>query len=396
MALTKTEQEMLALAVKKPDILKTADEKILKNKFFFLEAAAIKPDILKYADKSVRESEWLAERLISKNGMTYRYFGRTIKDNTGFALTAINNTPEVTPYILKAVQENIGNRYFHKGSKISRNVALFFAQTLDVQLHEYIGDYTDDKEVMLVAVKHYGGNFCSASPRLQMDLDIVKAAYMQNPYVFRNGTFEKCKALFIKDRDFIIEVARESDYPCIEPEYADDEEVVLLAMNKSNRLFMSCSERLRDREDIARMVLLTDSDLLPYVSKRLQKDKAFIQSVAAYNPTVLSYVSASWLKDREFIIDVLSNVPTDNKFSILYLLPKKFADDEEIVAACVAANAADIQLASKRLQNNPDFALKLMMTYELDLTKYLSKEVLADEEIAAYLKQQDFKKRFGL
>ena len=46
MALTKREKEMLALAVKKPSILKLADDEILKSKNFFLEAAAIKPDVL--------------------------------------------------------------------------------------------------------------------------------------------------------------------------------------------------------------------------------------------------------------------------------------------------------------------------------------------------------------
>lgn len=397
MALTKREQEMLTLAVKKPSILKLADDEILKSKDFFLEAAVINPDVLKYADKSLKESKWLAERLISNNGMTYRYFGRTIKGDTGFALAAIKSTHEVAPYILKNVQQDISKMYSRGKSKISRNLALFFAQTIDMQLHEYIGDFTNDKEVMLLAVKHCGSNIRSASPRLQMDLDIVKVAYKQNPYVFREGYLEKSKALIINDRDFIIEVVRESEHTCIEPEYADDEEIAMIALDKSVRMYMNLSDRLHDREDIARMVIAKDAELLNYASKRLQKDRKFIESVVVTNPAVLEYVPSHWLKDKDYIIDVLSNVSTkDNKISVLELLSKKFADDEEIVAACVAANAADFRHASKRLQNSPDFALKLMMTYELDLTKYLSKEVLADEEVAEYLKQQDFKKRFGL
>ena len=258
MALTKREKEMLALAVKKPSILKLADDEILKSKNFFLEAAVIKPDVLKYADKSLKESKWLAERLISNNGMTYRYFGREIKDEIGFALAAIENTPDVAPYILKDVQAGIASRYTRKGAKkASKNIALFFAQTIDMHIHVYIGDYIDDKEVMLVAVKHSGSNIRSASSRLQTDLDILKAAYKQNPHVFKNDThLEKSKALFIGDRDFIIEVLKETERPCIEPAYADDEEIVLLAMNKSRYMYRYASNRLRDREDITKMATL--------------------------------------------------------------------------------------------------------------------------------------------
>lgn len=448
MAFTKKEKELLAQVSSKPSILKSADPEILKNRKFVIKATTINSEVLKYVDKSFKDDWGLAELIISKDGMAYRYFSREIKEHAGYAFAAIENTVEVAPYILKKAHNELCSCYCRGGEKISRNLALYFAQTVEFQLHSYIGDYVDDKDIMMVAVKNRASHIRSASPRLKNDIELLRAAYKENPYVFGYGDEEKSKALFINDRDFILEVVRESEHTCIEPEYADDEELVMIALAKSIRMYMYLSDRLHDREDIAKMAVVEDGELLRYASDRLYNDRAFIESVVSLNPAVLEFVAdkfqedkeivelaikkdpryfefasdklksdadfvkamfvysptilrcapARLLKDKEYILDMLANgtVQTDD-FSILKRLPKKLADDEEVVAAaCVANSGSEFQFASKRLQESIDFVLNLMMSYDIDLTGCLSEEILRDKEVQSYLKKWDLKKRFDL
>lgn len=423
MALKKKERELLAQAVAKPSILKSADPDILKNGLFFMEAAVQNPDVLKYADKKITQNWDIADYIIRKNGMAYRYFSRTIKERASYALDAIRNTAEITPYILKNAHKELCSMYSRGINKKDRNLALYFAQTLEFQLHSYIGDFVDDKEIMMVAVQHCAMHMHSASPRLKKDEELLRTAYKQNPYVFESGELEKSKALFINDRDFIIEVVRESEYTCIEPEYSDDEEIAMIALGKSFRMYMYLSDRLHDREDIAKMVIAEDEELLRYASERLKNDTAFIESVVSLNPNVLEYVSdalkknldfvkaifvhtpiilsyvpARWLKDKEIILDILSNgtVQTD-KFSILKMLSKKLVDDEEVVAAaCVANSGMELKFASDRLQYSIEFVLNLLMSYDIDLNDCLHEEIARDEEVAIYLKKWDVRKRFNV
>lgn len=448
MTLKKKERELLAQAVAKPSILKSADPDILKNSLFFMEAAVQNPEVLKYADKKITQNWDVAEYIVQKNGMAYRYFSRAIKENVGYALDAIRNTTEITPYILKNAHKELCSMYSRGINKKDRNLALYFAQTLEFQLHSYIGDFVDDKDIMMVAVKNRASHIHSASPRLKNDIELLRAAYKENPYVFERGDLEKSKALFINDRDFILEVVRESEHTCIEPEYADDEELVMIALAKSIRMYMYLSDRLHDREDIAKMAVVEDGELLRYTSDRLYNDRAFIESVVSLNPAALEFVAdkfqedkeivelaikkdpryfefasdklkgdadfvkamfvysptilrcapARLLKDKEYILDMFANgtVQTDD-FSILKRLPEKLADDEEVVAAaCVANSGSEFRFASKRLRDSIDFVLNLMMSYDIDLTDCLSEEIMGDNEVQSYLKKWDLKKRFNL
>ena len=197
----------------------------------------------------------------------------------------------------------------------------------------------------------------------------------------------------------------------------------MIALGKSFRMYMYLSDRLHDREDIAKMVIAEDEELLRYASERLKNDTAFIESVVSLNtnvleyvsdalkknldfvkaifvhtPVILSYVPARWLKDKEIILDILSNgtVQTD-KFSILKMLSKKLVDDEEVVAAaCVANSGMELKFASDRLQYCIEFVLNLLMSYDIDLNDCLHEEIARDEEVAIYLKKWDVRKRFNV
>ena len=347
MALKKKEKELLAQAVMKPSILKSADPDILKNSLFFMEAAVQNPDVLKYADKKITQNWDIADYIIRKNGMAYRYFNREIKGDFGFALDAIKNTAEIIPYIHKSAQKEIHKMYSRGKHKVDKNLALFFAQTVDSYLGEYIGKYMDDKDVMMVAVAHYPLNFKYASDRLKGDIDLIKATYKANPYLFESSPFDEYKKLFIGEREFVLEVMRENDSPFISSEYADDEEVVRTAVAKEGVLIRYASARLRE--------------------------------------------------DKDFILEILANRQTSKKyepFSILAYLSEDFRDDKEIVAACAMENASEYKHASEKVKSDADFALELMMNMGIDLYEMLTPEVKSNKDVVAFMKRKELEEKY--
>ena len=347
MVLTQKEKELLTQAVVKPSILKSADSEILRNSMFFLKAAPINPDVLKYADKTIRNNWNVAEKVVKQNGMAYRHFSSTIKRDFKIALDAIKNTPEVIPYILKNAQIEIHKMYSRGKHKVDKNLALFFAQTVESYLRDYIGKYTDDKEVMMVAVAYYPLNFKYASDRLKEDIDLIKAAYKANPYLFESPPFDEYKKLFIDERDFVLEVMRESGSPFISAEYADDEEIVRTAVAKEGVLIRYASSHLRE--------------------------------------------------DKDFILDLLANRKKnkkDDSYAILEYLSEEFQDDKEIVAACVMENVHEYRFASERVKDDADFAMELMINMGVDLLEMLTPEVKRNKDIVAFMKCKELEKKY--
>lgn len=177
----------------------------------------------------------------------------------------------------------------------------------------------------------------------------------------------------------------------LEPEYADDEEMAILAItntynssvyfrdyNKSN--YAVLSDRLKDDEDFMLHATMIDVEAIMYASNRLKTDKDYILHLIQELSERVPDLEAGEIED----------------FVLLEYLSDDMKDDKEIVAACVVENPAEFEHASNRLQHDCEYVVNLMMTYDLDLTDYLSEEVLSDKQVAEYLKTQDFKKRFGL
>ena len=250
-------------------------------------------------------------------------------------------------------------------TKVTRNLAMYFAETTWVGIHLLIEDYWDDKEIVLLAMKCRGTSFRFVSERLQNDIDVIRAAYRSAPSTFEEPEYEQQKKRVFHDRDLIIASMKESWHPFIAPEYSDDEELCKVALGVFPPLFKDFSERLRDNEAFVRIAAAARGDMISYASDRLRNDK-------------------------EFILDLLTN---RDKYSgdsqttycgLLKYLPKHLRDDEEIVAACVMEWSPDYMSASRRLRMNADFAITLMETLEVDLFYMLTPTVSKNEAVLAY------------
>lgn len=249
---------------------------------------------------------------------------------------------------------------------ITKNMAIHYAQTDRFRLRLLLEDYWDDKEVAMVAVANDGLYFHSVSERLQNDIDVIRAAYTNSPKLFEREDFLTHKNRVIGDREFIIEAIEKSSNPFLPPEYSNDEEICKIALRRSPFLFEYCSEQFRDDESFVRKAVSEWGEMIKYASERLRSDKEFLLDI---------------LMNRE----AYGNTKTGYPYSILEYLPKEFRNDEEIVAACVMLNDYEYKYASRRLRMNPDFALSLMMSLDVDLYYLLTPSLQKNEDISSYL-----------
>ena len=494
MALTKSEKELLTQVAKKPTVLKAASATTLKKKEFIKEAVAVNPKAIKYADEEILEDYSFLLKLVSGNGMVAAYIPAKYT-NTHMFLKAIENTLEIEPFIPRRVYKDMANGmgiweekpyikcmslnqsylHFHDDLIANKNMAIFisrhFAAGFDIRIPK---KYRSDKDVAMAAVRTSAHNFYYIDKSLRSDMDIIKCAYRNDPTAFvrdmniysaffttkQDNLLKPFRSTLVNDREFIKDCLLSGDVCVLEPEYADDDEIALLAMESalektvgewhdaheknyailSNRLKLDdriirmelenngqslsyMPDSVKDNEKYAKLAVSNTVYAAKYVSKRLMSDKSFVEEAVLLNNDVLEYVSdsllkdaefirtifvntpiifehipARLLKDKEFVLDILANgTKRTDEFSILKTLPKKFSDDEEVVAAvCVANSGSEFQFASKRLQASIDFVLNLMMSYDIDLTGCLSEEMLRDKEVQSYLKKWDLKKRFNL
>lgn len=423
MALTKTEIELLSQVAKKATVLKTASEKTLRKKEFIKEAVSINPKAIKYAAKEILDDSVFLYKLVSENGMVAAYI--PVKyTNVQIFLKAIENTLEIEPYVPKQIYRAMADgrgiiqetpyilcgalsetyHYYTPDLIKNKNVALFITKHFQAGFHQRVAEkYNGDRDIAMLAISVSIYNFNNLDKTLQNDIEILKHAYRKDPSMFMEehpnslvrsqspvDLLAPHRSEVVKDRDFIEECLYNGSY-ILEPEYADDEEMAILAItntynspayfrdyNRSN--YKVLSDRLKDDEDFMLHATMIDVEAIMYASNRLKTDKDYTLHLIQELSERVPDLKAGEIED----------------FVLLKYLSDDMKDDEEIVAACVVENPAEFEHASNRLQHDSNYVVNLMMTYDLDLTDYLSEEVLSDKQVVVYLKTQDFKKRFRL
>ena len=263
MALTKKEKEILSQVAKKPAILKTAPSDSLKKKQFIKEAVAMNPKAIKYADSELLGDFTFLEKLVATDGMVAAYVPAKYAPAQLF-LTALKNTFEVEPFIPNRVYKEMSDgmvietetpyiiyrdlsdtyRYRCPDLIKNKNNAIFISKHFIAGFF-YCGAkmYSADRDVALAAVLTSAHNYYYIDDSLKNDAEIIKCAYRNNPAAFVNDeSLAPYRSSLVNDRDFIKDCLISYHVCVLEPEYADDREIALLAIRNaiSNRKFDLC------------------------------------------------------------------------------------------------------------------------------------------------------------
>jgi len=367
----KDKAELLSKITKTPSALKKADPKLLKSKKFIKEAVAVNPKAIKYADGEILKDYDFLQKLVSVDGMIAAYIPAEYS-STYLFLLAIENTLEVEQFIPKRVYKDmadgigirtekpyiichsLSHNYEYYGDRLakSKNLAIFISKHFRLGFHQCLAKkYSTDKDVAMVAVRTFAHNFYYIDKSLQSDMDIIKCAYRNDPTAFvrdmitvkQGNLLKPFRGMLVNDRDFIKDCLLSGDVCVIEPEYADDEEIALLAMknaldntvgewhdaHKKNYSVLSDQLKLDDR--IIRMELESNGQSLYYMPDVVKDNEQYVRLALKNTVYASNYISKRLMGDESFVLEMLNQYESHDYFYFLNNVDSKLLSHNDIL-----------------------------------------------------------------
>ena len=438
--------ELLSKITKSTTALKNADPKLLKDKKFIEEAVMVNPSAIKYADESLTNNENFILSLLKIKPEAYRYLTGSRKNRVPIVLAAVSDCAENIQYVSASAKKMLVHYNFNRNECKNRNIALLMASVSSYGMAKYFSAFADDKEIVLKVLEHDDFHYqFFVSDRLKSDIDVLRCVYLHNSYILTKPEFEKQRAEIITDRDLVMQSMKNCKPYMIEPEYADDKEIVLLAVSIHAENFQFASDQLKDNAAFVKKAMKIDNSVLQFASYRLRDDEDFIRKAISLDAANFAFASERlrndddyiktflsgkldqraykllsniapllqdnkdfilWLfenysdslfllhlaserlrNDRKFIIELLEVIAnTNGKSFILDYLSDTLKNDREIVLMCLMATPTSFKYVPKKLQHDRDFILEVVTNLEIDISDDLPDKFKNDIEIKAALK----------
>lgn len=391
MALTKAEKELLSQIAKKPTVLKTASEKSLKKKEFIKEAVAINPKAIKYAAEEILKDYFFLEELVSSNSIVVLHIPSKYASISLF-LTALENTLEIEPYIPKRIYKELADgrgiwsekpyticvalsqsySFLQDNFIKNKNLAIFISKHFMAGFHQCVAEkYKADKDVALVAIRTYAENFYYIDKSLQNDMDIIRCAYRNNPTVFieKKATSRVLtspfpvnllaphRSILVNDRDFIKDCLISGDVCILEPEYADDEEIALMAMRNASektvgdwhdahkKNYAVLSDRLKLDDRIIRMELESNGQSLSYMPDSVKDNEEYAKLALSNTAYAADFISNRLMSDKAFVWEMLNQFDGGDFFYILDKIDVQFLRDHDVLDLAVTKDCSGMTYA---------------------------------------------------
>lgn len=247
----------------------------------------------------------------------------------------------------------------------------------------YATDFSDDKEIALLAIKDSPFSFQFASDRLKDDDEVATLALSGHGDNFQHLS-ERLRGskemMFLAlhslpeneftDRWVITAVASE--------ELRKDKEVAREILKYYHFDIKNIHESLLDDFDFIREMVETEENgdmILHFVSDRLKADREFIKYAVSKSHYLLAEASDELKDDDEIVRLALDNSP----YAIEYA-SDRFKDNKDIILGIVKKNPGAIQCASERLRDDYDVVMAAV-SQKGSLLEYASKRLLGDKEV---------------
>ena len=191
--------------------------------------------------------------------------------------------------------------------------------------------WTNNREVVLAAVRNDGRALLFASKELRADRDVVLAAVQQTfrayQYVDANGGAaedHEVMLAMLPHRGMLLELLSANE--------RDDRGLVLAAVRNNGMALEWASERLRGDGEVALAAIGQCGRALQLAAEALQQDRAFMLAAVQCRPDALQWADASLRGDRAFMLTV---VQRDGR-AIQFAEAALWSDREVVLAATQA------------------------------------------------------------
>lgn len=200
---------VLSLLSEDEKAIQSATEQLQHNREFVLEALERKAAVYLYIKPYLRNDPRFVEDALRKNGAVLKHLDQSQKDNIELVKIAVQGKPwllngvserlQIDTEVIRAAYQGPVDRakvLFALQSKPSRLEYLVGAQgnersfvhqflAANGELLKYFPAYTNDKEIVVAAVRNYPLAIEDANSDLKDDRDVVEAAMVKDPIALK-------------------------------------------------------------------------------------------------------------------------------------------------------------------------------------------------------------------
>lgn len=247
---------------------------------------------------------------------------RASRPPTASALTSAASSP--SPRKPKPSAEARPSRHFQASEELRREWLGRVAEDPD-DLAGAPKEVRADRDVVLAAVREYGGALEHASINLKMDREIVMAA------VSRGGdSLEYASAGLAADRDIVLAAVGNfgSALEFASVEMRRDRGVALAACANDGEVLRVLDRELQADREVVLVAVKQNGLALRHAAGDMRADRAVVVAAVFQNPAALDYTSVDLASDREV---VLAAVTKDGR--LLERAPEGLKADRDVLLA---------------------------------------------------------------
>lgn len=186
--------------------------------------------------------------------------------------------------------------------------------------------FTNNREIVLQAVKYNGENLAYASERFKNDKEIVLAAVSN-----KGSTLKYASEGLKKDKEVVIEAIK-NDYTALEfidKSLLEDSTIIWNAISINGEALLYFDPKLRKDRQLILTAVSSNGLAYKYIDTSLINDQEILRYAISNNGLALQFATDSLKSDREIVFTAIQKTnPSDNVFQYA---DKKFMNDKELV-----------------------------------------------------------------
>ena len=343
----------------------STDDELKDNEEFILKSLSLNGRTMSYASNRLKNDKKFIMKALYTNPSSFQFASEEVRNDRDFILelndkmeSRYNDYSEYSDIDIARALKYMGNDL-----KADKELYLQIVNSESILrliiLTHMSEEIRDNYDLVLTAVKRYGGNLESASKQLQDNDDIVAAAVKNS-----SGALKFASPRLKNNFDIVMTAVKSSSFTLLYAgeEMQDNFDIVMTAVTHQNTNYFhpdvieSISDRLRNDFDISLAIVKKRGSDLEHLSPDMRDNFDIVAAAVQSNGSAIQHASEKFRTDRELILKLLKSLPQDssvdkmNEFStdvFLQYIDEKFCNDKEVVLEAVKYNGMELQYAGQ-------------------------------------------------
>jgi len=319
-----------------------------------VQAIETTPQALQYAPEYLQDGGGLLNSAIDHCPYSYMYASDNVKQNQARVLYFLENVPE---------------------KELTLGLVMEMVKHCPMILNELSDQWKDHEQVIIAAVRRWGGALSYATERFRDDFNIVLTAVKSS-----RGEALEYASERLRDDPIIVSAAVKCGGRALQhasERFRDDPTTVSAAVKRGGWSLEYASERFRDDLNIAFAAFQSCGESLEHVSERLRDRVDVVLAACEQNHSAFRFASDKLRDDTDVVLAAIK--VSDECFAYA---SERIRNDRDTVLAAVKINTSTLRNASDALKSDEE-VVRTAVRKDGKAIVYASEELKSDVTMIA-------------